>query len=155
MSLDPVRQGYSPEAAHKLLDEVIEELRRQPGVRSAALSFAVPLEPFNATRTSTSSFDSRAKEMRRITFEQVGGGFFEAAGIHIERGRGIVDQDEKENRKVAVVNAAANLQPGELLELNDQKYEIIGVVKNVRSGLILDVARPHAYIPLPAAGFAS
>jgi predicted permease len=154
MSLDPVRQGYSPEAAHKLLDKVIEELRRQPGVRSAALSFAVPLEPFNSTRTSTSSFN-RAKETRRIAFEQVGGEFFEAAGITIERGRGIVDDDESESRKVAVVNAAANQQLGELLELDDQKYEIIGVVKNVRSGLILDVARPHAYIPLPAAGFAS
>ena len=154
MSLDPVRQGYSPEAAHNVLVKAIEELRRQTGVRAAALSFAVPLEPFNSTRSSTTSFD-RAKETRRISFEQVGGGFFEAAGITVVRGRGIVDQDEKENRKIAVVNEAANQSPGELVDLNSQKYEIVGVVKNVRSGLIFDVARPHAYVPLQADGFAS
>ncbi|HME08500.1 MAG TPA: FtsX-like permease family protein, partial [Bryobacteraceae bacterium] len=137
-----------------VLVKAIEELRRQTGVRAAALSFAVPLEPFNSTRSSTTSFD-RAKETRRISFEQVGGGFFEAAGITVVRGRGIVDQDEKENRKIAVVNEAANQSPGELVDLNSQKYEIVGVVKNVRSGLIFDVARPHAYVPLQADGFAS
>ena len=68
------------------------------------------------------------------------------------RGRGIVDEDEKESRQVAVVNEAANKAP---VELNNQKYEIVGVVKNVRSALLFDVARPRAYVPLAAAGFAS
>jgi len=86
--------------------------------------------------------------------EQVGGGFFEAAGISLVQGRGIVDQDEIESRRVVVVNAAADLGVGELVKLNDQKYEIVGVVKNVRSGLMFDVARPHAYVPLQADGFA-
>ncbi len=154
MSLDPVRQGYSPEAAHKLLIKAIEEMRRQTGVRAAALSFAVPLEPFSSTKTSSSSLN-RAKETRKIDFEQVGGGFFAAAGIAVLRGRGIEDRDEKENSKIAVVNEAAKQSPGESVDLNGQKYEIVGVVKNVRSGLIFDVARPHAYVPLQAAGFAS
>jgi predicted permease len=158
MSLDPVREGYTAEGTRDFMGKLPERIRRLPGVKSASLSFSVPLEPFGTTtRNVSTDLDSQAisKQLGRIETERVGAGFFETAAIPLLNGRTLSDSDQIEESRVAVVNEtlARDLYNGEnavgrLLDVEGQRLQIVGVVKDVRSGMLFDVARKHAYLPL-------
>jgi len=103
-----------------------------------------------------SSF-AAAKLMNLVETARVGDGFFETAKIPLLAGKTFREESRPETTHLTVVNEtlATGLYKGknpigEVLELDGQRLEIIGVVKDVRSGFLFNIAQKRAYLPLDA-----
>ena len=162
MSLDPVRDGYSGEQAKEFFSRLPEQIRRIPGVRHASLTQTIPLGMFGdeeALRASTDLGES-ARLARSIRSERVGEGFFEVVGVEIAPGRSFRPTDETEDSRVVIVNQtmASETWPGEdpvgqVLDVEQDRYEVIGVAPDFRSGAILERSRMGVFLPMPPSGF--
>ena len=89
-------------------------------------------------------------------------GFFETVGIPLRRGRTFTDRDERDDARVVIVNEtlAAHVWPGEdpvgrTVDLDDERWQVIGVVGDIRSAFPLAPTMPAVYRPVTPAGFAS
>jgi predicted permease len=168
MSIDPVREGYSAAAAPELLRKVLDRVRSQPGVESASLSLSAPMEPFGGAASMTrlkqdekqTSPDKRplgaANLVNLVEATRIGSGFFETAKIPVVAGRAFEDGNPSDANTVMVNETLAKgVYPGknpvgQILELDDQRLEIIGVVKDLRSNFLFNLAQKRAYRPLDA-----
>src|SRR5207244_10592255 len=100
IALDPDR--YTPERGKLAYREIVERLRRIPGVERADLAGAVPLSGMSNART----FFRAGSEAGASAVEcnAVGPDYFETLGIPLLGGRGFMG--EREARPVAVVMGA-------------------------------------------------
>ena len=157
MSLDPVREGYSATAAESFLGKVLDRVRSQAGVESASLSLSAPMEPFSTSTndaTGGGGLSGVASILKRVETSRVGAGFFETSGVSLLAGRTFTKNDEGQSR-VTVVNEklAHDLFPGksavgQVLETGGSRFEIVGVVKDIRSNYIFNIPQRRAYLPL-------
>jgi predicted permease len=145
-------------------EELIRKLEADPDVRSAALSFSVPLaqtQPFNRR------FQIEGRPVERdarpsLDFRVVSPRYFETIGQRLVRGRAFEDRDEPRAQPVAVVNQAfarhywGDADPiGQRVSFGDDEQPwvtIVGVVGDVRQyGLDrepgLELYRPFAQNP--------
>ncbi|MEO8027236.1 MAG: ABC transporter permease, partial [Bryobacteraceae bacterium] len=173
VSLDPVRDGYDGARAAEFFSKLRERVERIPGVESAGLTQTSPLGMFSgesvlATKGEVlqskpeakqeSAEDKRANARAAIQGmrgERVGAGFFETVGIPMVAGRVFREADVKQDSRVMVVNETLAKQewPGEIavgrtLRIEDKEYQVIGVVKDIRSGMVMDIARPGFLRPI-------
>jgi predicted permease len=164
VSLDPVRDGYSPEQAQDLFEKLPERLRNA-GVHSMALSAQAPFSLDDRTIQVTSE-DSRQSSpvQQSVDRETVGAGYFAALNETMLSGREFVDRDQRvygEAAKTlpAVLNETAARRVfgsvdvlGKRLRNDKQSYEVAGVVRDLKNGL--GVSRPVIYVPLTQRNFA-
>jgi predicted permease len=145
-------------------EELLRKLEADPQVRSAALSFSVPLAqttPFNRR------FQIEGRPVERdarpsLDFRVVSPRYFETIGQRVVRGRAFEDGDDPRARPVAVVNQAfarhywGDADPiGQRVSFGDDEepwVTIVGVVGDVRQyGLDrepgLELYRPFAQNP--------
>lgn len=164
MSLDPVRDGYSASQAREFFAALPAKVRALPGVASASLTQSLPLNPFGGesiVATKQDLLNSSAQAVRTTHIERVGAGYFETAGIGIVSGRSFRTEDERDDTRVAIVNEtmAKNVWPqanpvGQTVDLKGKRFEVIGVARDIRSGLMIDQISNGAYLPLEPAAFA-
>jgi predicted permease len=156
-SLDPLRDGYSPERTTRFFQTIVEEVRGLPGIERAALAEKSPMSlGQNAEMMSSrSSFESMRAEFRSVRVDRVGPGFFSTAGIPMIHGREFREADWKSSEPLAVVNEEmargvwADRDPvGEIAEIAGASHRIVGVAKTIRTGAILPAANPSAYLLL-------
>jgi putative ABC transport system permease protein len=139
-----------------LYQQMVDRIRAIPGVEDAA---AINDLPFSGSRTTT-SFDidelpaapgeSRDSDRRGVT-----SGYFHVMRIHLLKGRLFTEADNRrESPRVAVINEALlhrywqNANPlGEHLLIDDEHYEIVGVVGDVRHDNLAAAGRGEIYIP--------
>jgi putative ABC transport system permease protein len=143
-------------------ERMLENVRQNPAVRTAALTSQAPLGPGGnsnglvpegKTPTPENIIDSR---LRMIT-----PGYFETMGIRLVRGRDITDQDIRNGTLVMVVSEALakvawpNEDPiGKRIaccegDEKDPKWKtVIGVVGDVRSSGPMQNASPEFYLPI-------
>ncbi len=162
MSLDPVRDGYSGDQARELFSRLPDRIRLIPGVAEASLTHNIPLGMFGdeaALRAST-DLDEAARLAKSIRREHVGDGFFEALGVDIEPGRSFRKSDQTDGSRVAIVNQTTvdetwpNQDPiGQTLDLEGDRYQVIGVAPDFRSGVILERSRMGVFLPMEPAAF--
>jgi putative ABC transport system permease protein len=145
-------------------EELLRKLEADPQVRSAALSYAVPLaqsSPYNR------QFQIEGRPVERdarpsLDFRVVSPRYFETIGQRLVRGRAFEDKDEPRAQPVAVVNQAfarhywGDSDPiGQRVSFGDEEepwVTIVGVVGDVRQyGLDrepgLELYRPFAQSP--------
>jgi predicted permease len=105
LSLDPVRDGYSPARAADLFPKLLDRVKRLPSVTAAALTDSVPMSMIGRPGV-TFAVDgaSGAKAVFRGSRFAVGRDFFETVGIPILRGRGFQEEDEKNGANAVVVS---------------------------------------------------
>ena len=152
-SLDPVRDGYSPDRAERLLKGLPQRIRSLPGVVDAALSFDVPIGPLSsgtAVRVRNTGFDEVAAQLQTARTSSVGPGFLETLGLPILAGRTLEEQDQLPGRAVANETLAAQMWPdqnavGQTLEIEEQRFEIIGVVADLHPGGMLASTQPTLF----------
>lgn len=164
VSLDPVRDGYSPEQAAALFANLPDQVRRIRGVRQASLAQSSPLG-LNAGQSmmaSKTELSSGPQLLQSLVSERVGAGFFETLGVPVLRGRTFRETDERDEARVVVVNQTLAQQNwprqsalGRTLELDGATYEVIGVVGDIGSGFALGRQRPCVYRPNAPGGYAA
>jgi predicted permease len=149
--LDLRQQGYDQNKAALFQRQLRERLEVLPGVKSVGLTRLVPLyEMSNATLIPEGS-----EQQGYAGFNSVSPNYFETLGIPLLQGRAFSDQEAQDQRPVAVINEAfaRAYWPGQnplAKRFNGghgATYEVIGVVRNVRSNKLAEVDGPNFYYP--------
>jgi predicted permease len=154
-----VSPGAQPDRARGALFyyQLLDELRRLPGVDSVGATSALPLAPGSL---DGSSFTLKSKPAptgplpRFAMYSAITAGYFETLGVPLLEGRLPERADTDRSRSVAWVNHAfarqflAGRTIGETIEINDRSLEIVGVVGDLKTFELRDEAKPMIYVPV-------
>ena len=154
-----------PEDAHVItfFNQALERVRQLPNVRSVGMVNFLPL--YGGLGSSTGfKIEGRPAPPQgqepgtdvRVADSE----YFESMGIPLLRGRNFSDAEQREPKRVILINEALARKhfPGEdpigrRLDVhffeNPTPAEIIGVVGNVRYDSLIDESPPAVYFPLP------
>jgi predicted permease len=170
LSMDPKDAGYNREQGRELLNEMLARVRALPGVEAASIASTVPLGGTNfgaplriegyvaPPGMETPAGDNASAGENMVTSE-----YFATMGIPIVRGRGILDSDEPDSPRVAVINQAMakqywqNQDPvGKSFRDDDPGFprpvmlEVVGVVKDSETRTLVTALpiQPYFYVPL-------
>jgi predicted permease len=145
---------YTEESGSLFFRRLLETVRATPGVRSATLSYTVPLSFGDAVRVAPDA----TSQPRRVSSNVIVPGYFETVGIPILRGRQFADSDRQTSPRVVIVNETLarrywpNEDPiGKTLWLDGKRpvpAEVIGVAKDVKYESLDESPRQFVYRPL-------
>jgi predicted permease len=164
LSVDPIRDGASPEQTEQLVDRLQERLRIMPAVAAVSVAQTVPLAMSGSDLIVNARSDLAAgtRSLGTIRVDRVGAGFFETVGTALLQGRTFRATDQTDGARAVIVNetmarrAWADADPiGQPLELGEQTWEVVGVVADTRSAFPLAPTLPAVYRPVTPTGFAS
>ncbi|MCU1273337.1 MAG: hypothetical protein JWO48_768 [Bryobacterales bacterium] len=160
MSFDPGLLHYSETQTQQFFHQVVKRARSVPGVKSAALTFSIPMgtEMVDSLSIVPEGFQfSKGKEETSLLADDVDEGYFDTQGIRILKGRGFLPTDTADSPRVAVVNeeVAKNYWPGQdpvgkRFRLNDHNgpwVEIVGVAKTIKYLWIAEPPTEFMYLP--------
>jgi macrolide transport system ATP-binding/permease protein len=165
LSLDPVRDGYTPQRARALFEKLPQRLKALPEVRSVVMAAAAPFST-EGERTQVSAQDApgSAKVAQPVYELTVGANYFASLGEPVRAGREFAEADQRRsaedaNALPALLNEQAaqgffgkGIALGKRLRDDRQSYEVVGVVPDLRN---LDgFSEPIIYLPLTARDFA-
>jgi ABC-type antimicrobial peptide transport system permease subunit len=165
LSIDPVRDGYSPEKAQALFEKLPERLRSIGSVRSVALASEPPFSIATAgVQLSSASLPGASHVLKSVVKHTVGAGYFTALGEPMLAGRQFAERDRETASPLPVVldeSAARGLfgdgsALGQRVTEDKRSYEIVGVVRDLKSGIPDETGRSGSvYLPLTRSDFAS
>jgi predicted permease len=152
MSVDPKLHGYTAERTTQFLTELRKRVAVLPGVASAAFTDVAPLS--GGFRSEAFEVEGRAPTMgpdESVELYMVSSGYFDTLGIPRIAGRDFANESATSPR-VAVVNQAfaqrlfKDENPiGQRVTGGGRTYQIIGVVKNIKSRTLGEKLRPVLY----------
>jgi len=160
MSVDPVRDGYPPAQASALLADLPERLGRVPGVTSACLAASTPAALIGGENLIASKMNlfNGPRQGRRLRGSRVGAGFFETLGISLVQGRTFREDDERAATSIVIVNETMAREEwpgqravGQVLDAGTGRFEVVGVVGDIRPVFAFDKASAQVYFPVSAA----
>jgi predicted permease len=144
--------GLSPAASRQVYSRAIEELRALPGVRSAALSYSLPLMP-----TATNCVARPNGARLSITTGAVDPGYFGTMDIDLLAGRDFTASDTSSGEPVVVLNErlamalwADTSAIGERVLIGCDEAvpaAVIGIVSNSSIRSLGERPQPHLYFP--------
>lgn len=155
-SVDTKPLHYSDEQPRRFYKDVLDKTRSAQGVRSAALSSAVPLaNRFGSTGVLPEGYAlPRGEQIPAVSNAYVSDGYFTTMGIPIVRGRGFLQSDRSDTPLVAVVNTqfADHYWPnhighsgdalGKRFHVGDATGPLAEVVGIARTGKYIWIAEP-------------
>jgi putative ABC transport system permease protein len=138
-------------------ERLLEELHKAPGVQSASISDALPLEGGSRTYYARPDLNPPPVNQRPIApNHSVTPGYFRTLGIPLIAGRDIDERDTLDRPKIMLISkaGAAKIFPGEnpigrelLLGGAQERVEIVGVVGDVRSLQLTQLNDAEFYRP--------
>jgi predicted permease len=165
VSLDPIRDGYSPAQAGEFFPKLLDRLRAHPSLIAAGISRTPPVSM--ATDGSvTFSTTGNKRISRRADRRIVSNGYFEAIGLPVLAGRSFRREDEATDRAVVIVGEhlareiwGAEDPVGRSIEIGDDlvgpfrlglaledrvgalgkgrhMFQVVGVARNERENLV-------------------
>lgn len=152
MNIDPQLHGYTTERTSQFLGELRRRVQAIPGVASVAVADPVPLsmdgrwDDFHAEGRPQSNDPSTVVDLYMVT-----SGYFQTMGIARVAGRDFADENPHSTRGALVNEAFAQHlfkggNPiGQRVTGAGATYEIIGVVKNIKSRTLGESLRPVLY----------
>jgi len=173
VSIDPVRDGYSPEKAQALFEKIPEHLKASGIVTSFAMAVQPPFtskDPDDPGALQLTAQNSRVQ--KTLVAETIGAGYFSALNEAMLSGREFEELDQRsvdqqshaaESKNIVspvVLNesAARGFFPdgnaiGKRLQGNSQSYEVVGVIHDLKdeTGMI---SQSIVYLPLTRRDFA-
>jgi predicted permease len=145
VSLDLRQQGYDENKAAVFHLQFSERLESLPGVKSVSVSWLSPL----FQHSNGPLFSEDGAQQGFAYSNEVAPNYFETLGIPLLQGRVFSDQEAQGRTPVAVINEALaeRLWPGQdpIGKRFNRNYEVIGVIKNVRSLSLAEVDGPYFY----------
>jgi predicted permease len=165
LSIDPVRDGYTPEKAQALFEKLPQQFKSAGAVRSVALAAQAPFSIENGTNQLTAEDSLGASRMQQsVVKETVGEGYFAALNEPMLAGREFVELDQRSqadgSKALPVVldeSAARGFFEngnaiGKHVKDERQSYEVVGVVRDLKNGI--GTNHPVIYLPLTQRNFA-
>jgi predicted permease len=146
MSLEPDLAGYDTTRADRFYDQLVDQVRTIPGVKTATLTSSVPFDSISienyAVVPEGYQFPAGTESVR-VRSARVDEQYFDTLGIRIAEGRAFRRTDTRDTPAVAVVNEtfAARYWPGRsavgmrfnLVDGNARtSMQIVGVAQNTR-----------------------
>lgn len=186
ISLDPVRDGYSPQRTEEFFEKLTERVQRLPAVTAASLADAVPMTMIGKPSAAYAVPGDTGRTIHSARRYAVDRKFFATMGIPLVRGRDFRQEDEADGSLAAIVSEKLARECwkgqdpiGRRIEIGQdgipsfgvggngpamkrtnlgmtRTVSVVGVVKDVRDGLILAAADLPAiiYVPLQPADYA-
>jgi predicted permease len=164
LSLDPVRDGYTPEKAQALFEKLLERLKTLAAVRGIALTaqppFTSDVEP---TQFSAEDSSGSLQVLKPVLRETVGAGYFAALSEPLLAGREFIEADERTHADgsktlPAVLNESAargffgnGNALGKRVRDEKQSYDVVGVVPDFRD--VQGFSQSMIYLPLTSRDF--
>ena len=179
VSVDPLRDGYSPAQAASFFHNLLDRLRRTSSFTSASLADSVTMTMIGKPGVTFNTLEAAgAKHIQSGRRYAVQHDFFTTMGIPILRGRPFREDDEREESTAAIVSEklASTCWPGEdpighRFEIGDEGVpnffvgggvrhregttgrtrvvQVVGVARNVREGLNARATDAPGVIYLP------
>jgi len=161
LSIDPPRDGYTPEKTQAFFERLPERLKIVGGVQRVAFTAQAPFAVGGGT-VQMSAQDSRVQTP--VLVETVGAGYFAALSEPMLSGREFGAADERSKADAAnslpvILNESAARKffadgnaLGKHLQDGKHSYEVVGVVRDLSAGLTR--ARAMSYLPLTEHDFA-
>jgi predicted permease len=155
--------GVQVTERERFFRELEERIAQEPWVVSATLSDNAPLSGHGSINVRTAGQDEPSSNVVSMVHQ----GFFEKLGITLLEGRTFAAFDTAGGTRVAVLSrpAAARFFPqghaaGSTLRLGDgsgedQEYEVVGVVGDVKVRDFLGPAEPTVYLPFAQQSYGS
>ena len=132
--------------------ELLDRVRRVPGVEGAALASLIPFGYGTSTMrvTRDGQGDAASREGQPVLFNVVTEGHFEAVGPGMVRGRDIREEDDANAPPVAVINEAMaqRFWPGtdpigqHFRGPDGTAYRVIGIARNAKFMFLGEAPRP-------------
>jgi predicted permease len=152
--------GYSGSDSEAFYSAGLQRLKGIPGVEAVGLTSRVPLSLNNNgygvfIEGHQSSSSDRPYQTDGASIDE---GYFDALGLEIVRGRGILPEDRDGGRRVAVVTEemAARFWPGQealgqefRTSWDGQPTEIVGIVQDYKVDTPGESPKPYLHFPLP------
>ena len=159
LSFDLNLAGYDNVRALHGLREILDQVRRNPQVRSADVGDWVPLGFGGVARTIyVDGRDADAEQNRKIAnAATISARYFDTLGIPLLKGRTFTEADaETPAPRVAIVNEtmARQLWPGEnavgrtFRFFEGEPLEVVGVVRDVKAISLTESPSSMVYVPL-------
>jgi macrolide transport system ATP-binding/permease protein len=167
LSIDPVRDGYTPEKAQALFEKLPDRIKRTGGVRNVALAEQSPFSIEGATTQMTVGDPQKSSPIQKeVVRETVGPGYFGALSEPLLSGREFEEFDQRgqtnapNNTSLPIIlneSAARGFfgkgnAIGQRLKDEKQSYEVVGVVRDLNIGF--GTRQSLVYLPLTARDFA-
>ncbi|MEO7966471.1 MAG: ABC transporter permease [Gemmatimonadaceae bacterium] len=137
---------------HQFNATVLTRIRAIPGVESAAIASAHPLDASFTNSFTIVGRESESRDWPEISTRLVSPGYFQTMGVKIRRGRSIEDGDDAVAPRVALINDEAarrffaGRDPiGAEIRFWGMKHRIVGVVDNERFRGVTEPAAPAVY----------
>jgi macrolide transport system ATP-binding/permease protein len=160
MSVDTSLVRYTPAQTHAFYRDLVEGARGLPGVTSATLTSAVPLNPWGNQGVETIVPEGyvfpAGQERASVPAATVDDAFFQTMHVAIIRGRAFNSGDKEESRRVAIVNEELakrywpNQDPvGKRMRLatSPAPIEIVGLTRTGKYFWIGEPPQPFLYLP--------
>ena len=152
------RHGYDRPRTIAFLDTLLRSLRARQEVRTASFAVVVPLggDQERIGFTIPGQTTATGKAIILIDFNSIGPDYFQAMGIPIVQGRGILDTDDARSRPVAVINEtmARRYWPsvnavGQTIAIAGSAglpVEVVGVARDIKYYSLDEAARSYVYV---------
>ncbi len=168
----PATRYQKPEQINGFFNQLTQNISALPGVQSTAISYDHPLESNWIDGFAIEGKpDPKPGESLSANFNPVGPDYFQTVGAQIVSGRMFTAQDDPDHPGVAIVNEAfvrqylpnddvfrTRIRPSPPARIwNNQRltsFQIVGVVRNIKSSGLNADADPAYYIPASQAPLA-
>lgn len=158
------RQYSERRAQRELMAAAVEQVRRLPGVRAVSAGGPLPFDMQFPRAYGPAGAD--APPTGRATVQDILPGYLAITGVVLEAGRDFTADDLLADRSLAIVDEriAQQLWPagaiGQQLALGHtdrsrppRVFEVIGVVRPVRTVRVRESTLPHVFVPQAQFGF--
>jgi len=144
MALDPGQVRYNESQTRTFYDQVLDRVRRLPGVRAVALAQSVPLGYTGAQRQITIGAETSS-----VWINIVRDGYYDLMRIPVMEGRAFDRRDTAMSTPVAVVNQELARQCGVgcKFRMNGRMVEVVGVARTAKYFRLSEHPTPFLYLP--------
>jgi predicted permease len=165
MGFDPsLGRGFSLQETLRFYEQLLERVRRTPGVEAAGLGSNIPLGISNsAINVEIEGYEKpQDQDVLPILASSVSEGYFATLDIPVLKGRAFDSTDSSDGPRTIVINEAMASQywPGKdplgkqvkLLYSTTVTAEVVGIVRTTKFGDLEENPTPYFYLPVPQEG---
>jgi macrolide transport system ATP-binding/permease protein len=155
-AVDLVSAGYDAQRAQNFQDELLDRVKRMPGVESASFARATPLGygSYSSTLIAVDGYQPPPEEQPTVQYNEVGPDYLATMGIPLISGREFTDANDEKAALVAIVNETMAAQYwrgrnpiGERVQVKGRWMQVVGVAKDSKYQSVRETPKPFFYVP--------